>query len=132
VEPTQRENVSLLRAGKADSDPATLLRPVRLRKLFSEILRTSDLVIVDGPPVTIGPDATLLAQAIDTTLIVLSSRRTTRAAALATIKQLRRARRPLAGAILNEVRDRTPYYDYRPSRRGRSLPRALAGDETTR
>ena len=70
------ENMSILTAGRPDSDPMSVLSGERLRQVFDEASRRFDMVIVDTPPVALLTDAHLLASRVDAVLLVVESGRT--------------------------------------------------------
>lgn len=110
IEKTSVPNLFVLPAGVTTTNPSSLFRADRLARLIDEVTAWSDFVIVDSPPVAVGPDAALLAREVDGTLLVLSSRRTVRERAVTAAEQLRRSGTQMLGVILNEVPD--PHIDY--------------------
>ena len=122
VEATDVPDLYLLPAGSTEANPANLLRPNRLGRLLAEATAWSDVVLVDSPPVAVGPDAMLLSRSVDGCLLVISSRRTERDKGVSAARQLRRADANLLGVLLNEVRVEQPYSAYvpRPGRRRRA------------
>ena len=126
IEETASENLYLLPAGPLPDNPANLLTPTALERLIAEVSAWSDFVVVDSPPVVAGPDAMLLGRAVSGSVLVVSSRRTERANALAAVDALRRARANLLGVVINEVPESAaPHGTY-----GRDLaarPRRLTG-----
>lgn len=131
LESTAIPNLFLLPAGSSNGNPVNLLQVDRLQALVGEASIWSDLVVIDSPPLSAGSDALLLAQAVDRTVLVLSSRRTDRSRARAATRELSRAHANIVGVVLNEVSDANAgydgYYDAGSERRrGRSLAAALS------
>ena len=105
----------LLTSGSGTSDPAALLGSAQLKTLLAEGAATSDLVLVDSPPVLSVSDAIALATAVDAVVVVARSEFTTRDAALRCRQALERA--PMVtvlGVVANGVRNNEqltrPYY----------------------
>lgn len=125
VQETEVANLFILPAGSALANPSTVLRSDALVRLLGEASAWSDFVIVDSPPVSVGPDALLLAREVDGSLLTVSSRRTQRSRAVTAARQLRRTGTPILGAILNELPEaELDYSSYAPDlrARGRLLP----------
>jgi protein-tyrosine kinase len=68
--------MSVLTAGRPDSDPMAGLVSETMSKILTEAAEQFDWVIVDTPPVALLPDANLLAAMIDTALLVVSANAT--------------------------------------------------------
>ncbi len=68
--------LSVLTAGRPDSDPMAGLVSETMSKILTEAAEQFDWVIVDTPPVALLPDANLLAAMIDTALLVVSANAT--------------------------------------------------------
>lgn len=69
--PTKFANVSMLPRGTSEQNPANLLSPERLARVFAEYRNNYDCIIVDTPPLSACSDAlTLGAQADGAALVV--------------------------------------------------------------
>jgi protein-tyrosine kinase len=68
--------LSVLTAGRPDSDPMAGLVSETMSRILTEAAEQFDWVIVDTPPVALLPDANLLAAMIDTALLVVSANAT--------------------------------------------------------
>jgi len=68
--------LSVLTAGRPDSDPMAGLVSDMMSKILADAAEQFDWVIVDTPPVALLPDANLLAAMIDTALLVVSANAT--------------------------------------------------------
>jgi capsular exopolysaccharide synthesis family protein len=108
------ENLSILTAGRPESDPMSVLSGERMRRVLDEARQQFDWVIVDTPPVALLSDAHLLSNLVDAVLLVIHSGRTPLPALRTAIQAvgrervlgvvLNRAAVPMAGAAYN-------YYD---------------------
>jgi capsular exopolysaccharide synthesis family protein len=68
--------LSVLTAGRPDSDPMAGLVSDTMSRILADAAEQFDWVIVDTPPVALLPDANLLAAMIDTALLVVSANAT--------------------------------------------------------
>jgi capsular exopolysaccharide synthesis family protein len=68
--------LSVLTAGRPDSDPMAGLVSQTMSKILADAAEQFDWVIVDTPPVALLPDANLLAAMIDTAILVVSANAT--------------------------------------------------------
>lgn len=110
LQPTGHPNLEIIAAGTPQDNPAHLLGSHALDELIAQASDASDLVVIDSPPVSVGPDALRLAHAAAACLVVVSNRRTDPDRAVAAVHQLRRAGARLLGVILNEVQAESSYY----------------------
>lgn len=110
-------HLSLLLAGRPDSDPMSGLTSSRMRRLIGEAAATFDWVIIDTPPVVLLPDANLLAAMVDAAILVIGAGKTPYKLITRAIEALGRNR--IMGVVLNRV-DRAcvvggygyKYYEY--------------------
>ena len=117
------ESLTLLTAGRPDSDPMSVLSSDRMRQIIAEASETFDWVIIDTPPVGLLSDANLLAAIVDTVILVLQSGRTPYHEINKVIQTL--GRDSILGIVLNRVEvggGRYPYDEYYYS----YAPKALA------
>src|SRR6267378_5290352 len=93
--------LSLLLAGRPDSDPMSGLTSGRRRRLIGEAAATFDWVIIDTPPVVLLPDANLLAAMVDAAILVIGAGKTPHKLITRAIDALGRNR--ILGVVLNRV-----------------------------
>lgn len=110
IQATPIENLYLIPIGRPVLDPASLLSAMKLEALMNALLPAADLIVVDTPPVGVGPDASVLAAAADAVVIVASVDRTRRRMAIKAITVLERFN--LIGLIFNRVSLKTARGDY--------------------
>jgi capsular exopolysaccharide synthesis family protein len=96
--------LSVLTAGKPDSDPMAGLSSERMVALLEEWAAEFDWVLLDAPPVGLMPDANLLARATRAVVFVI-------AAGMTSHKTIERAigeigRDLIIGTVLNRIEDR--------------------------
>ena len=93
--------LSLLLAGRPDSDPMSGLTSARMQRLIAEAAATFDWVIIDTPPVVLLPDANLLAAMVDAAILVIGAGKTPYKLITRAIDAL--GRNKILGVVLNRV-----------------------------
>lgn len=81
--------LSIMPAGNIPPDPTGLLEDAQVEHLFNAFRNIYDYVIVDLPPVTVVPDASILSKFIDGFLLVLRNRQTRHRYVTEMLRQLR-------------------------------------------
>ena len=94
-------NLSLLLAGRPDSDPMSGLTSGRMRRLITEAAANFDWVIIDTPPLVLLPDANLLAAMVDAAILVIGAGKTPYKLITRAIEAVGRSR--ILGVVLNRV-----------------------------
>lgn len=93
IEETVRQvdsyNLTVLPAGNLPPDPTGLLEDKQMERLFTAFRSIYDYVIVDLPPVTAVPDASILSKYIDGFLLVVRNRQTRHRYVAEMLKQLK-------------------------------------------
>ncbi len=112
LQPSGSERLDLILAGPLPPNPAELLSSSKLISLFTVGSDRYDHVIVDGPPVLGLADAPILSNAVDATLLVVTSGRTKISAAQAALKRLVAARAHIVGSLLTKYDASTAGYGY--------------------
>ena len=97
------EHLTVLPAGRPDSDPMSGLTSDRMRRLVAEAAARFDWVLIDTPPVGFLSDANLLAAMVDVTLFVVR-------AGKSPFRLIQRAldavgRNRIIGVVLNAVKE---------------------------
>ena len=111
VQAWPRSTLEILPAGAVPPNPAELLASERMKELIQQVADEYDLVIIDTAPVLVVADATVIAQQVDSVLIVADTTRVRRAQLANTIEALERAGAHISGVVLNRVKPR-PHDDY--------------------
>jgi protein-tyrosine kinase len=94
-------NLSVLTAGRPDSDPMAGLVSDTMNRILTSAAAQFDWVIVDTPPVALLPDANLLAAMIDTALLVVSAKATPYPMILRAVQAIGEQR--ILGVVLNRM-----------------------------
>jgi len=65
------EHLSLLTAGRPDSDPMGVLASEKMQRVLGDAAAAFDWVVIDTPPVALLSDAHLLGSLVDTVILVI-------------------------------------------------------------
>lgn len=109
------ERLWVLPAGRPDPDPLSGLTSERMRRLVQQARTAFDWVLIDTPPVTLLPDANLLAACVDGVLLVVRAGKTPFQLVKRTVETLGHDR--ILGVVMNAVdfahdRNAGGYYEY--------------------
>jgi capsular exopolysaccharide synthesis family protein len=103
-------NLQVLTAGTAAVDPMGALISDKMRNLVQGASETFDWVVIDTPPVTLLPDAHLLASMTDVAILVVGAGSTNYELAREAVDIIGRER--VVGVVLNKVLERNGAGDY--------------------
>jgi len=92
--------LDVITSGPLPPNPPELLGGAALPKLLSDLRRSYDVVILDGPPVLGLADAPLLANHAEATMLVVAAQATRVESLQAAIRRLQFSRARLIGALL--------------------------------
>ncbi len=104
------EHLSILTAGRPDSDPMSVLSGSAVRRVLEEAARRFQFVIIDTPPVALLPDAHLLSNLVDAVLLVVESGRSPLPALKRAVDAVGRGR--VLGVVLNRSDKGLPHGNY--------------------
>jgi len=108
-------NLQFLPLGVRPSDPGQTLGSENFKFALSILKEECDLLILDGPPLSAGPEVAVAASFAHGTLFVIQSGKTPCARLQKCCEVLAEARVHLIGSILNNIRSRKSYdYNYYP------------------
>lgn len=128
AQPTEVENLHILTSGPIPPNPVELLGSSRMATLIERLEAQYDLLIIDGPPVLVAADASVLSTYADGCLLVVRSGLTKTPLATRGLETLRQVKAKTLGAVLDAVGgaekgyrhyDRYHYYHYYEARAGR-------------
>ncbi len=100
------DNLTLLTAGRASSNPAVLLSKPRFGELIRLLRGQFDAIVMDSVPSIGGPDSAFLAEHSDGVVIVVHGQRTTRRSLRRTLQTLRQGTNRgvnIYGVIFNRI-----------------------------
>ncbi|MFN7983315.1 MAG: CpsD/CapB family tyrosine-protein kinase [Vicinamibacterales bacterium] len=127
------DHLTLLPGGRPNNDPMSGITSERMRHLLQMASERYDWVILDTPPVAFLPDGHLLANMVDTVVLVVVAGRTPAPAAQRAVEEIGRDK--IIGVVLNRVAKatlqaygQTSYYtSYRNAAAAPSVPREPRG-----
>lgn len=98
-------SLTLMTAGRPTMDPMAGLSSARMKALIAEAKGAFDIVLIDTPPVTQVPDASVLVPLVDTALLVIKAGATPHATIEQAVNALGRER--ILGTVLNRADNTT-------------------------
>jgi capsular exopolysaccharide synthesis family protein len=104
------ERLAVLPAGRPSSDPMAGLTSQRMQRIVTEAKEIFDWVIVDTPPVTLLPDANLLAAMVDGAVLVVKAESTQYNLVNRAVEAIGRDR--ILGVVLNQATTAAHGYGY--------------------
>ncbi|MEH7163233.1 CpsD/CapB family tyrosine-protein kinase [Priestia megaterium] len=114
VQESEIPHLSVLTSGPIPPNPSELLASAQMAELLKEMREQFDMIIFDTPPILAVADAQILANQVDGTILVVSSGKTEKDAALKSKELLSNAQGKLLGVVLNnrKVEEGNYYYYY--------------------
>lgn len=109
---TDEERLSVILAGPLPPNPAELLSGSKFVSMLTVACERYDQVIIDGPPVLGLADSPILSNAVEGTLLVITSGKTRIATAQQALKRLLAARARIVGALLTKYDAKAAGYGY--------------------
>jgi tyrosine-protein kinase len=97
---TEEPNLRILTAGPVPDKPAELLASARMRALIESLTKSAGMVILDSPPLLAVTDAALLSTSVDGALLVVSAKRTKKAAARTATSTLKSVGSRILGVVV--------------------------------
>ena len=99
----------LLASGPVPPNPSEMLASERTGEVLRSLADLADFVLIDCPPVLPVTDATVLAHRVDATLLVVNGGITKQAQLRLAVELLGQVEAPLAGVMINRVKDVAAY-----------------------
>jgi capsular exopolysaccharide synthesis family protein len=100
---TAVRGLRILTTGPLPPDPADFLREHSTRERLAELYAVSDVVIVDAPPISAGPDSFLIGLDTDATLLVVDARQAPGDETIGAVSALEACGIRAIGAVLHGV-----------------------------
>ncbi|UPK52696.1 CpsD/CapB family tyrosine-protein kinase [Bacillus sp. H8-1] len=114
IQSTEVPNLYVLTSGPIPPNPSELLASKQMAEVLGEMEERFDMIIFDTPPILAVADAQILANQVDASLLIVSSGKTEKEAALKAKDLLTQAKSKLLGAVLNnrKMEEGNYYYYY--------------------
>jgi len=100
---TEEPNLTLITSGPLPPNPPELLGGDGFVDLLGELVKSFDVVLLDGPPVLGLADAPLLASRAEATLVVVAAEMTHKDAVQSALKRILATRGRVIGTLLSRV-----------------------------
>ena len=110
IKPTNVENLSIVTAGTVPPNPSELLSSKSFENFVQTMREVFDIVIFDLPPVTVVPDAAIVATKVDKTVIISRVKVTPMEELEKTKKMLENVGANIAGVVVNGVKTSSKKY----------------------
>lgn len=110
IKNTDVENVDIITAGSVPPNPSELLSSKSFEKFKEKMKESYDLVIFDVPPVTVVPDATIIATKVDKAVIIARIKVTPMTDLAKTKNMLESVGANIAGVVVNGVKTSAKKY----------------------
>jgi len=105
-------NLFVLSAGPPPPNPSELLSSARAREVVASIEKSSDLVLIDSPPVLPVSDALVVSGMVDATLLVASVKASSGRALHRSVEVLHQVDAVIVGTVLNNAESQETYGTY--------------------
>ncbi|MGH8604267.1 MAG: CpsD/CapB family tyrosine-protein kinase, partial [Gammaproteobacteria bacterium] len=93
----------VIQAGLSIPGTSGILASPRFAELLSTLSKSNDLVILDSPPTTSGPDALILSARVDATVLIVRWGKTNRELAAQALRHFAKFQGRVVGAVLEMV-----------------------------
>ncbi|MFH1282281.1 MAG: polysaccharide biosynthesis tyrosine autokinase [bacterium] len=98
------ENLKILTCGSIPPNPVDLLNSEEIGRLLAQFKKEFDLVVLDCPPVLLFADSMIIANKVDSVIIVYQVGKMARGALKRTKIQLENTKAHILGVVLNDIR----------------------------
>lgn len=113
IQPTDVENLDILCTGPVPPDPVQTLHAESFRRMVERLKRDYDAIFFDAPPINLFTDAAVLGRSMDSVLLVVDVRSTTRQGTLTAKELLAKAKVPLAGMVVKNMTNKASRFHNR-------------------
>jgi capsular exopolysaccharide synthesis family protein len=94
--------VSVISAGEPPPNPSELLGSRKMSRILESLSRSSDIVIIDGPPFIVA-DAPILASKVNGVLLIIQLGHTRKPSIKGMMEQINRSGAKVVGVVLNRL-----------------------------
>jgi capsular exopolysaccharide synthesis family protein len=99
----EKGKIDILPVGQIPPNPGEILASEQFTRLIETLMANYDRIIFDSAPCQAVSDTLLLVQNADAVIFVVKADSTTRSMVKGAVRQLRYAKAPLCGAVINAV-----------------------------
>ncbi len=110
--PTKEKGLYIITTGPIPPNPAELMGSQKLQSILKWMKETTDVILIDTPPVLAVSDAVILAPSLDGVVLVVRPGKTRIGALKQAIEQLQLVNARILGVVLNDVVIRGKSYGY--------------------
>lgn len=100
---TSYDNLSYIASGVTDAEAMSLICSAELNKLLDTLKAEYDYIILDMPSINTAVDASVVATAVDATVLVASRIRSTKSSLNKAYEQLNKVEANVIGVVVNRV-----------------------------
>lgn len=104
IQATNVENLFVILSGKRPPNPTEILSGQLFEKMIENLRKDFDYIIIDTPPVTVAPDATIVGRKSDGVVLVVRNEFTKKKIIKRAKLELERNQVRLVGVVLNRVK----------------------------
>jgi capsular exopolysaccharide synthesis family protein len=112
IQKSSIDNLDIIIAGPIPPNPAELIASTKTKKLFEELLKIYDYIILDTPPLGLVTDAFLLMEYVDVNLFIVRQHHTVKKLFESIIKDIEQKGFPNFGILINDVKLQKNSYGY--------------------
>ncbi len=107
---TTVDNLEVITAGTVPPNPSELLSSTSFTNILNALKERYDIILLDVPPVTVVPDASIVATKVDRTVLVTRIKVTPMEELEKTKKMLENVKANMAGVVVNGVKTSSKKY----------------------
>lgn len=112
LQETTVKNLFLITAGNVPPNPSELLVSENMMSLLDNLTSICDVVIVDGPPSQLVTDSIILSRIVDSTVIVVESKKTKKENLHEIVNSINNVGGKIAGVVINKAEVSNKDYRY--------------------
>jgi capsular exopolysaccharide synthesis family protein len=110
--PTKEKGLYVISTGPIPPNPAEMLGSQRLQSILKWMKETTDVILIDTPPILAVSDPVILAPSLDGVVLVVRPGKTRQGALKQAIEQLQLVNARILGVVLNNVVTKGKAYGY--------------------
>ena len=104
------ENLSIIPAGDIPPNPSELLTSDDFNKLLNKFKKSYDVIIVDGPPISLVTDGLLIARIVDNTVVIVENKKIKKEQLKNVLTSITNVGGKIAGVVLNKAENYAKTY----------------------